>query len=163
MIRKSVCQLWHADIPPTLCRKARQSAVSYTTPMDTIFLELRQNSSFSFSCAPPGIAADRSHDLCPTDPASSEEAGRRASRGDECPQNYFNILHIYAGPLSKQNIRLFEHMKGGILEKHNGLAVANTPISDHVQSLVDGRLQTFDILTFIRVSAAAGYLVQCGI
>jgi hypothetical protein len=36
MIRKSVCPLWHADIPPALCRKARPSAATYTTSRDTI-------------------------------------------------------------------------------------------------------------------------------
>lgn len=36
MIPKSVCPLWHADIPSDPCRKARPSAVSYTTPVDTI-------------------------------------------------------------------------------------------------------------------------------
>ncbi|TAY93017.1 efflux transporter outer membrane subunit [Rhizobium ruizarguesonis] len=36
MIPKSVCPLWHADIPSDPGRKARQSAVSYTTSRDTI-------------------------------------------------------------------------------------------------------------------------------
>jgi hypothetical protein len=36
MIRKSVCPLWPADIPPALCRKARPSAATYTTSRDTI-------------------------------------------------------------------------------------------------------------------------------
>ncbi len=36
MIRKSVCPLWHDDIPPALCRKAWPSAATYTTSRDTI-------------------------------------------------------------------------------------------------------------------------------
>ncbi|MCJ9724443.1 acyloxyacyl hydrolase [Agrobacterium sp. SHOUNA12C] len=36
MIPKSVCPLWLADIRSDPCRKARPSAVSYTTPVDTI-------------------------------------------------------------------------------------------------------------------------------
>ncbi|NTH25686.1 hypothetical protein G6K83_11445, partial [Agrobacterium rhizogenes] len=37
---KSVCPLWLADIRSDPCRKARPSAVSYTTPVDTIKLGL---------------------------------------------------------------------------------------------------------------------------
>jgi len=36
MIPKSVCPLWLADIRSDPWRKARPSAVSYTTPVDTI-------------------------------------------------------------------------------------------------------------------------------
>ncbi len=36
MIPKSACPLWLADIRSDPCRKARPSAVSYTTPVDTI-------------------------------------------------------------------------------------------------------------------------------
>ncbi|WP_234884981.1 MFS transporter, partial [Rhizobium rhizogenes] len=38
MIPKSVCPLWLADIRSDPCRKARPSAVSYTTPVDTIMV-----------------------------------------------------------------------------------------------------------------------------
>lgn len=57
-------------------------------------------------------------------------------------------------------ILLFEHMKGGMLEKHDRLAVPNAPIPDHLQRLIYRWFEALDILAFIRVSTAVGDLVR---
>ncbi len=51
-------------------------------------------------------------------------------------------------------ILLFEHMKGGMLEKHDRLAVPNAPIPDHLQRFIYRWFEALDVLALIRVSAA---------
>ncbi|MQW73867.1 hypothetical protein GHJ91_33885, partial [Sinorhizobium medicae] len=58
MIRKSVCPLWPADIPPALCRKARPSAATYTTSRDTISRIARFSGFAGTRCGPMPIHQD---------------------------------------------------------------------------------------------------------